>query len=110
MIYDRGPVSICTLSAGTPLRGTLSVVSAHLFHEDEVYHRRYWEGVQAGSRIDRLIRVPWGAEITADHYALLDGHVYKIVQAQHGLDDLGLPQTTLSLERKEGNYDIASPD
>lgn len=111
MIYDRGPLQICSLSGGAALRGTLTPVSRHLYTELEVYHRRYWEAVQAESQIDRMARFPFGLDIDAGLYAILeDGHVYKILQAQHGTDEDGLPCCTLSLMRKEANYDIAAAD
>lgn len=105
MIYDRY-LTVYDL-AGSPLSHQLTVNSAHFYAELEVYQRRYWESVQAGSRIDRMVRVPFGGDIMADQYVILeDGHVYRIEQAQHGSDDDGLPVTTLSLRRMEGNYDI----
>lgn len=129
MIYDKGPLQICELSGGTALRGRLLPGPLHLYAELEVYHRRFWESVQADSQIDRLVRVPWGRDLDAGLYCILPdekdpdpwrgltegskprliaGHVYKIVQAQHGTDEDGQPCCTLSLMRKEDNYDLAA--
>lgn len=106
MIYDR-ELCVYTLPAGTPLQHKLLPLSRHMYAEEEVYHRRYWESVLSGSRIDRLVCLPDGCGITADMYCIPeDGHVYRIEQAQHGKDALGLDVTTLSLRRMEGNYDI----
>lgn len=109
MIYDRY-LTVYDLAGGSPLSHQLTVNSAHFYAELEVYHRRYWESVQAGSRIDRMIRVPFGEDLTAAQYVIPeDGHVYRVEQAQHGPDDDGLPVTTLSLRRMEGKYDILRP-
>lgn len=110
MIYDRY-LTVYDFAGGAPAGGKLTVNSAHFYAEQEVYHRRYWESVQAGSRIDRMVRVPFGDDLTATQYAIPeDGHVYRIEQAQHALDGDGLPVTTLSLRRMEGNYDILRPE
>lgn len=109
MIYER-ELNIYSLPDGTPLQRKLQHVSRHLYAEMEVYHARYWESVQANSRIDMMVAVPDGREITATQYCVPeDSHVYRIEQAQHGKDKDGLPMTTLSLRRMEGNYDIARP-
>nr|DAL14550.1 MAG TPA_asm: hypothetical protein [Caudoviricetes sp.] len=106
-IYER-ELHVYTLSAGTLLQGKLQLVSRHLYAEREVYHSRFWESVQAGSQIDLMVCVPDGRAIRADMYCIPDdGHVYRIVQAQQGWDDLSLPMTTLSLRRMEAAYDIA---
>lgn len=111
MIYDRGPLRICRLSSGTALQGDLVTLSSHLYAELEVYHRRFWESVQADSQIDRLVRIPFGLDVDAGLYCILeDGHVYKILQAQHGPDEDGLPCCTMSLMRKEEMYDPAAAD
>ena len=106
-IYDH-ELNIYSLSTGTPLQGKLQHVSRHLYAEKEVYHARFWESVQAGSQIDMMVCVADGRAICADMYCIPeDGHVYRVVQAQQGYDDLSLEMTTLSLRRMEGNYDIA---
>lgn len=106
MTYDHF-LTVYDLKDGTQRGGKLTENSGHLYAELEVYHRRYWESVQAGSRIDRMVRVPFGEALTATQYAIPeDGHVYRIEQARHGLDEDGLAVTTLSLRRMEGSYDI----
>ena len=106
MTYDHY-LTVYDLADGSQRGGSLAVNSAHFYAELEVYHRRYWESVQAGSRIDRMVRVPFGEDLTATQYVIPeDGHVYRIEQAQHGLDEDGLAVTTLSLRRMEGSYDI----
>lgn len=109
MIYDK-PLTTYKLpdDVGTPLQGTLVPCADYYYGDVEVYHARYWEAVQSGSRVDRMCRVLFGDEITATMYAIPeDGHVYRIVQAQHGQDDDGNPSTMLSLQREERYYEIA---
>lgn len=107
MIYDR-ELTICNLTSGTLMQGKLEPVSVHLYGRKEVYYRRYWESVLAGSQIDLLAELPGGEDISAHQFAVLeDGHTYRIEQAQHGENRDGLPICTLSLRRMGGNYDIA---
>lgn len=107
MIYDR-VLTVYDEPAGTPLQHVLVQVSTHYYEPGEVYHNRFWESVQAGSRVDLMAMVPDGSAIRADQYAIPeDGCVYRIVQVQHGRDSDGQPMTSLSLRREEGFYDIA---
>lgn len=108
MIYDT-PIIIAKLpdNVGTPIQGKLQRLYGAFCGEMEVYHRRYWEAVQAGSRIDVMVELPFHRTVDAGMYARYKDHTYSIEQAQFGKDKDGLPITTLSLKRMEGQYDIA---
>ena len=84
MIYDL-PITICTTPAGfgAPFQGRLTVKAAYLCAEQTVFHRRSWESVQAGTRVDRMVQIPLRSD--------------------------GLPVTNLSLRRMEDNYDLCRP-
>lgn len=107
MIYDT-PITVLKLpdNAGTPLQGPLQATFNAFCGEREVYHRRFWESVQAGSRIDTIVELPLHRKADAGMFAQYRGHVYSIEQAQFGKDENGLPITTLSLKRTEDQYDI----
>ncbi len=61
---------------------------------------RYYAAMGNNDQVDLLIEVQRNTEIsTAADRAEIDGIYYRIVQAQHVLDDDGLPMTDLSLER-----------
>lgn len=107
-MYDT-PITILKLpdDVGTPLQGKLEKVFSCYCEEKEVYHGRFWESVQAGSRIDTLVELPLRRNADAGMYAQYKGHIYSIEQAQFGADDDGLPVTILSLKRSETQYDIA---
>lgn len=107
MIYDT-PITILKLpdDVGTPLQGKLKEVFTAFCGEKEVYHRRFWESVQAGSRIDLMVELPFHRNTDAGMFAKYKGHVYSIEQAQFGKDGNSLPITTLSLKRAEDQYDI----
>lgn len=107
MIYDT-EIVIARLpdDVGTPLQGKLQAVFTAFCGEKEVYHRRFWESVQAGSRIDIMVELPLHRSIDAGMFAKYKNHVYSIEQAQFGKDEYMLPITTLSLKRAEGQYDI----
>ena len=108
MIYDI-PVKVLRLpdTIGTPLQGKLMVAFSAFCAETEVYHTRYWESVQAGSRIDTMIEIPLRRSCDAGMFALYKKHIYSIEQVQFGKDEDGLPITRLSLKRSEAQYDIA---
>lgn len=108
MIYDQ-PIIILALpdDVGTPVQGKLQKVAFAYCAEQEVYHRRYWESVQAGSRIDLMVELPLRRPIDAGMFAKYGDHIYSIEQAQFGTDEMGLHITTLSLKRSEVQYDIA---
>ena len=109
MIYDT-PIAILKLpdDVGIPLQGKLVPFLNAFCGEKEVYHKRFWESVQAGSRIDLLVDLPFHREIDTGMFAKYKGHIYSIEQAQLGKDENQLPITTLSLKRSEVQYDIAA--
>lgn len=108
MIYDRA-LSILRLTTGTPIGGTLEPVSIHLYAPREVYYRRYWESIIAGTQIDTMVELPGHPDIISGMFAQLeDEHLYRIEQSQQGSDADGLPVTILSLRRaSDNNFDIA---
>lgn len=108
MIYDT-PITVLKLpdTVGTPMQGKLEKVFSAYCGKREVYHARYWESVQAGSRIDILVELPLHRNVDAGMFALYQTHIYSIEQAQFGKDPDGLPITTLSLKRSEDQYDSA---
>ena len=107
MIYDT-PIIIAKLpdTVGTILQGKPKRMYGAFCGEKEVYHRRYWESVQADSRIDRLVEMPLHRAVDAGMYAVYKNRLYSIEQAQFGKDENSLPVTTLSLKRVEVPYDI----
>lgn len=109
MIYDKN-IEILKLpdTVGTLLQGKLEHVFSAFCGEMEVYHARYWESVQAGSRIDVMVELPLHRNVDAGMYVRYKDHIYSIEQAQFGTDKDGLPVTILSLKRPEVNYDAAA--
>ena len=64
---------------------------------------RYYIAKAQDDQIDRLVEVHRNRDISpAADRAGIGGRYYRIVQAQHVLDEDGLPMTDLSLERVEG--------
>ena len=109
MIYDT-QIDILKLpdTAGTVLKGKLLPVFTAFCGAKEVYHRRFWESVQAGSRIDQMVELPLHREIDAGMFARYKDHIYSIEQVQFSKDSYQLPVTVLSLKRSEVQYDIAA--
>ena len=109
MIYSI-PIEILKLpdDVGTPLQGKLQPVFSAFCGEMTVFHSRFWEAIQAGSRIDVMVELPLHRKnADAGMYARYEGHIYRIEQAQYQKDENQLPVTVLSLKREEDRYDFA---
>ena len=109
MIYDK-QIQILKLpdNIGTPIQGKLLPVFTAFCGEMTVFHKRFWEAVQAGSRIDVMVELPLHRKnVEAEMYARYEGHIYRIEQVQFQTDDNQLPVTVLSMKREETRYDIA---
>lgn len=68
---------------------------------------RFWAGMQSNARIDQLVRIPEGPDVTThDRVTLETGDVYRIEQIQHPPDvwpksldlSLGLYKTRAEME------------
>lgn len=109
MTYDK-PITILALpdGIGTLLQGKPEPVFSAWCGEMTVFHARFWEAVQAGSRIDIMVEIPLHrTDVQAGMFAALGGRNYSIEQAQFQKDDNQLPVTVLSLKTLEGHYDFA---
>lgn len=106
MIYDK-PIEIMKLpdGVGTLMQGDPEPVFSAYCGEMTVYHTRFWESIQAGSRIDAMVELPLHRDVTAGMFARFQGHTHSIEQAQFEKDDNELPVTILSLKRMEAWYD-----
>ena len=110
MIYDI-PIRILKLpdTVGTPIQGKLEPVFTAFCGEMTVFHSRFWEAVQAGSRIDAMVELPLHRKnADAGMFAEYEGHIWSIEQVQYQKDENQLPVTVLSLKRSEEQYDIAA--
>lgn len=109
MIYDT-PITVLKLpdNVGTPMQGKLEKTFSAYCGELTVYHTRFWESVQAGSRIDTMVELPLHRDVVAGMFAQYKNHIFSIEQAQFPKDENDLPITVLSLKRAEAQYDIAA--
>ena len=111
MIYDR-PLTVFKLdTASPPTTRRLTDPAAYLCAYRTVYHRTYFQAVQAGESIDRMVqlRAPDPPPDATMYAVLEDGHVYRIREAQLTEDEDGLPAVVLSLHREEARYDYYRP-
>ena len=108
MIYDS-PITVLRLpdNIGAPIQGKLEKVFSAFCGELTVYHTRFWESVQAGSRIDVMVEMPMLRAVKAGMFAKYKEHVYSVEQAQFAKDEDDLPVTVLSLRESGDCYDIA---
>lgn len=109
MIYDR-LLMVYDLTAGTPMAGTLTLRGSHYYAPRTVAHRRFWEAVQANSRVDKAVQIPAGAEVNANQFVLLESAWWRIEEAQHTTDERQLPVTNLALRRWDGDLHVAGAD
>ncbi len=73
------------------------------FGEKTVGVNRYYIAMAQDDQIDRMIEVRPNRGISpATDRAEIGGEYYRIAQAQHVLDEDGLPMTDLALERVSG--------
>ena len=108
MIYNK-PLTVCKPLSGVWLDTELEPVMCRYAADLTVYAARYWEAVQAGSRVDRLVQFPRTAwdRIEADWIVLYGDNTYRIEQAQQEFDEDNLPVWRLSLRRPDGFYNAA---
>lgn len=111
MIYDRVVEVFKLDTASSPNKRRLVLHSAHCYGSLTVYHRTYFEALQAGESVDRMIQIPAPVEpLTATMYAVPDdGTVYRITEVQPTADADGRPVVNLSLHREERRYDLFRP-
>lgn len=109
MIYDK-PIQILKLpdTVGTPLQGKLLPVFSAFCGEMTVFHARFWESVQAGSRIDLMVELPLHRKnVKAGMYVKYEDRFYRLEQVQYQKDENLLPVTVLSMKGEGKHYDIA---
>ena len=105
-IYDT-PITVMKLpdNVGSIIQAEPVPVFDAYCGELTVYHTRFWESVQAGSRIETMVELPLHRDVRAGMYAKFKGHLYVVSQAQFDEDELQLPVTVLSLSNPENAYD-----
>ncbi len=70
--------------------------------------RRHYAALNAGAKVDLLLRVPYRPEVSAQDVAVPvpDGRQYRITLVQVP-EDVTPPVMDLTLERLERNYDLS---
>ena len=73
--------------------------------------QRHYAAMNAGARVDLLLRVPYRPEVSAQDVAVptLDGKQYRITLVQVP-EDMTPPVMDLTLERLERDYDLSGQD
>lgn len=106
MIYDRD-IGVYTIEGPGPLNGFPKLYAECYCAEQEVFHKRYWEAVQAGYIITSMVQIPGHIEPEGDIYVRLSGERwYRVEQLQRSYDKNGLPVTVLSLSRSDRRFEI----
>lgn len=106
MIYDRVIDIASAGTEGNPLERKLTVTSRHYCAELSIYQSTYFEWAQAGETVERMVQLPRFGVIDATMYAILNGHVHRILRSQLTKDEDGRDVYILSLKREEARYDV----
>lgn len=113
-MMDAGTLTLCrlvnTAEPGLMPAEKLRAVGTSYFEERVVGFSRYFTARGVNEQADLLVRCWRMPEAEAGMYAVLaqsehDGQ-YRIVQAQHLLNDDGLKVTDLTLARMEDFYEL----
>lgn len=111
MTFDDGIVKIYNVQneaepGDMPVKGLVSP-GIFYFHEESLGITRYYEALKAGQLIERVISIPWPAEITINQIAVFeDGGQFQIRMVQQAHDENGIKTIRLSLERNGEEYEV----
>lgn len=112
MTFDDGIIKVYSVSNGSepgevPAK-VLATPVLFYFHEESLGVTRYFEALKAGQLIEKVISIPWPAEISVNQIVVFeDGSQFKIRMVQYEKDDDGLKIIKLSLERNGEEYEIS---
>lgn len=108
MLYDAGIARLYTLiDASAPNRRKLKLFTSQWYGEQKVGVTRFYAAMAANVRVEKVIELWRNEGITGGMYCILeDGQQYQVVQTQHGLNDDGLKNTVLTLERVNRNFEL----
>ena len=107
MIYQE-PIRFYRLAdnAGAPLPNTLVPITRTYCAELTINSRRYFDSVQAGSKIDALVEVPSRYSVRSGDFAEYRTVIYRVEQVEDITRDSS-PAQRLSLHRPDARYEIA---
>lgn len=111
MTFDDGIVRIYNVANNAqpgdmPQKG-LALAESFYFHEDSLGITRYYEALKAGQLIERVISIPWPAQVNINQVAVFeDGTQYQVRMVQQDADGFGLKILRLSLERNGEDYEV----
>lgn len=114
MLHDSGLIRVYELKNTAP-KGAMPVEKlmdmdppCAAFYGERIigYGRQYAaKGVQ--EQVDLLAQIWQDRRVRIGMYAVIDGVQYRIQHVQHYFDEDGLAVTDLTLQRKDGLYDVA---
>lgn len=111
MTFDDGIVKVYNVQneaepGDMPVKGLVSPESFY-FHEESLGITRYYEALKAGQQIERVISIPWPAEVTINRIAVFeDDSQFQIRMVQQTHDENGIKIIRLSLERNGEAYEV----
>ncbi|MVB11177.1 hypothetical protein CAFE_18850 [Caprobacter fermentans] len=102
-IYSVGNVS----APGDMPKDGLTLKETLRYHERTVGNQRYYVAMQAGAKVDAVLRCPLRRDVSAQDVAIPnDGKQYRITRVQYP-EDAEPPSMDLTLERVTQNYELA---
>lgn len=108
MLYDAGIAKFYTLTdAPAPGQRKLLFSASGWYGEQKVGVTRYYAAMAANIKAEKVIELWRDEDIISGMYCIPeDGRQYRIVQVQHGLNENGLKNTILTLERVNRNFEL----
>ena len=109
--HNDGVVKIYTVTDSTPPGGmpveTLTLKETLRYKERTVGNQRYYQAMQAGAKVDYVLRCPLRRDVSGQDFAIPnDGKQYRITRVQYP-EDVEPPVMDLELERVTEDYELA---
>nr|DAQ35643.1 MAG TPA: putative head-tail adaptor [Caudoviricetes sp.] len=109
--YNDGVVKIYTVSDGAAPgnmpHDALTLKETLRYKERTVGNQRYYQAMQAGAKVDTVLRCPLRRDVSGQDVAIPnDGKQYKITLVQYP-EDAEPPTMDLTLERVTQDYELS---
>lgn len=109
--HNDGVVKIYTVTNSAPPGGmpveALTLKETLRYKERTVGNQRYYQAMQAGAKVDSVLRCPLRRDVSGQDIAIPnDGKQYRITLVQYP-EDAEPPVMDLTLERTTQDYELA---
>ncbi len=114
MLHDSGILRVYSLQNTAP-PGSMPVERLvdmkppceYFYGEKTIGYGRQYAAKGVQEQVDLLVQIWQDRRVRIGQFAVIDGEQYRIQNVQHYVDENGLVVTDLTLQRKDGLYDVA---